>query len=148
MSFNTTGLELVSKYEAISCEKVTDTVKITLALQNVRGNLAQFLNVSVSDSTWSQVHSLLINYFNNAAPVDTKGIYQFTSDTRTSTRKRIKGPQVVFSFKRRSHKAKERPSQRVKVNGPHVHGIRIKIELNVIKKVTKERMAKEKCFVR
>ena len=34
-------LELISKYEAISSEKITDTVKITLALQNVKGNLAQ-----------------------------------------------------------------------------------------------------------
>ena len=44
-------LELISKYEAISLEKISDTVKITLALQNVKGNLAQSLNVSISDST-------------------------------------------------------------------------------------------------
>ena len=55
-------LELISKYEAISSEKITDTVKITLALQNVKGNLAQSLNVSISDSTtWPQVHARLIN---------------------------------------------------------------------------------------
>ena len=56
-------LELISKYEAISSEKITDTVKITLALQNVKGNLAQSLNVSISDSTtWPQVHARLTNY--------------------------------------------------------------------------------------
>ena len=42
-------LELISRYEAISSDKITDTVKITLALQNVKGNLAQSLNVSISD---------------------------------------------------------------------------------------------------
>ena len=42
-------LELISKYETLSGEKITDRVKITLALQKVRGTLAQSLNVSVSD---------------------------------------------------------------------------------------------------
>ena len=73
-------LELISKYEANSSEKISDTVKITLALQNVKGNLAQSLNVSISDSTtWPQVHALLINYFNNAVPVDLKPIYLILS---------------------------------------------------------------------
>ena len=81
-------LELISKYEAsVSGEKVSDTIKITLALQNVRGNLAQSLNVSVSETaTWSQAHTLLFNYFNNAAPVETKGIY-ISSIIRTSKRR-------------------------------------------------------------
>ena len=42
-------LELISKYEALSGEKITDRVKITLALQNIRGNPAQSLNVNISD---------------------------------------------------------------------------------------------------
>ena len=58
-------------------------IKSTLALQSVKGNLAQSLNVSARDTTtWSQVHFFLINCFNSAAPADTRGIYQFTSDTR------------------------------------------------------------------
>ena len=70
-------LEVTSKHEILSGEKVSDTVKITLALQNVRSNLAQSPSVNVSETTtWSQVHVLLINY-NNAAPVETKGVYQF-----------------------------------------------------------------------
>ena len=61
-------------------EKISDTVKITLALQNVRGDLVQSLNVSVSESTtWSQAHDLLINHFNNAAPLENKIVYQFTN---------------------------------------------------------------------
>ena len=49
--------ELIPKYEALNSEKISDTVKITLALQNVRGNLAQSLNVSVSESTSSNISS-------------------------------------------------------------------------------------------
>ena len=73
--------ECIAKYEALSGEKVTDIVKIALPHQNVRGNLVQFLNVNVSDSTtWSQGHVLLINYFHCSmgVPQDTKGIYRFT----------------------------------------------------------------------
>ena len=85
-------LELISKYEAISSEKISDTVKITLALQNVKGNLAQSLNVSISDSTtWPQVHALLINYFNNAVPVDLKPIYQFDQSEKTEINSFKKG---------------------------------------------------------
>ena len=75
-------LELISKYEALNGEKVSDTIKITLALQNVRGNLAQSLNVSVSETTtWSHVHMLFssTNYSSNAAPVETKGMYQLNN---------------------------------------------------------------------
>ena len=70
------------KLPSVQWRKVTDTVKITFALQNVKGNFPRSLNVSVSNSiSWSQVHSFLINYFNNpAAPTDPRGIYQFTSD--------------------------------------------------------------------
>ena len=85
-------LELISKYEAISSEKITDTVKITLALQNVKGNLAQSLNVSISDSTTRpQVHALLINYFNNAVPVDLKPIYQLDQSEKTEINSFKKG---------------------------------------------------------
>ena len=85
-------LELISKYEAISSEKITDTVKITLALQNVKGNLVQALNVSINDSTtWPQAHALLINYFNNAVPVDLKPIYQFDQTEKTEINSLKKG---------------------------------------------------------
>ena len=87
-------LELISKYEAISSEKISDTAKITLALQNVKGNLTQSLNVSLSDSTtWPQVHALRINYFNNAVSVDLKPIYQFdqTEETEINSFKKGKG---------------------------------------------------------
>ena len=85
-------LEPISKYEAVSSEKISDTVKIALALQNVKGNLAQSLNVSVSDSTtWPQVHALLTNYFNNAVLVDLKPIYQFDQSEKTEINSFKKG---------------------------------------------------------
>ena len=74
------SMELTSKCEALSGGKVADKVKITLALQNVRDNFAQSLNIRVIDSSmWSQAQSLRVNYFNSAAPVDTKRDYQFTN---------------------------------------------------------------------
>ena len=104
-------LELISKYEAISSEKISDTVKITLALQNVKGNLAQSLNVSISDSTtWPQVHALLINYFNNAVPVDLKPIYQFDQSEKTEINLFKKG-------KGKGHKSKGQKEKDQK--GPH-----------------------------
>ena len=94
------GLELISKYVAISSEKITDTVKITLALQNVKGTLAQSLNVSISDSTtWPQVHALLINYFNNAVPVNLKPIYQFDQSEKTEINSFKKGKAKVKNQK-------------------------------------------------
>ena len=152
-------LELISKYEAISSEKITDTVKITLALQNVKGNLAQSLNVSISDSTtWPQVHALLINYFNNAVPVDLKPIYQFDQSEKTEINsfkvvknqkgkkeKDQKGPHH-FRIPRANQNAKERPSQKAKVNGPLGHGDKIsRMPIRVrAKKVKKDRrVAKE-----
>ena len=103
-------LELISKYEAISSEKISDTVKITLALQNVKGNLAQSLNVSFSDSTtWPQVHAFLINYFNNAVPVELKPIYQFdqTEKTEITTHSR------KVKAKVKNQKVKKAKDQRV-----------------------------------
>ena len=156
-------LELISKYEAISSEKISDTVKITLALQNVKKNLAQSLNVSISDSTtWPQVHALLINYFNNAVPVDLKPIYQFDQSEKTEINsfkkgkgkgqkskglkgKGSKGPRH-FRIPRVSQKAKARPSQRVKVNGLLGHGVKIsRMPIGIkIRKVKKDqRAAKE-----
>ena len=65
---------------------------MTLALQNAKGNLAQSLNVSISDSTtWPQVHALLINRFNNAVPVDLKPIYQFDQSEKTKINSLKKG---------------------------------------------------------
>ena len=111
----------------------------------VRGNLPQSLNISISDSTtWPQAHSLLTNCFNNAAPVDTKCIYQFTNiDTREEINsfekgkgkgRKAKGPQKVkgskgsssgFRCQKVSQKVKARPSQRERISGPFGHGIKV-----------------------
>ena len=57
-----------------------------------RGTLLSPLNVSISDSTtWPQVHALLINYFNNAVPVDLKPIYQFGQSEKTEINSFKKG---------------------------------------------------------
>ena len=71
-------LKLISKYESPNSEKIASSIKITLALQNVRGPLANALSFSINDkSTWNDIHELLINYFNNNnSPADTKEIYQ------------------------------------------------------------------------
>ena len=104
-------LELISKYEAISSEKISDTVKITLALQNVKGNLAQSFNVSINYSkTWPEVHALLINYFNNAVPVVLKPIYQFDQSEQTE----------INSFKKGKGKGQKSKGQKGKGSkGPH-----------------------------
>ena len=103
-------LELISKYEAVNSEKISDTVKITLALQNVKGNLAQSLNVSISDSpTWPQVHVLLINYFNNEVPVDLKPMYQFDQSEKTEINSFKKG-----KGKGKGQKSKGQKWQRIK----------------------------------
>ena len=156
-------LELISKYEAISSEKISDTVKITLALQNVKGNLAQSLNVSISDSTtWPQVHALLINYFNNAVLVTSSPSISSISRRRPRSipsrkakakvrnqkdrkAKDQKGPHH-FRIQKGSKKAEARPSQKAKVNGPLGHGVKIsRIPIGVkAKKVKKgQRAAKE-----
>ena len=142
MSLSSTIIGVPSKYEAISSEKISDTVKITLALQNVKGNLAQSLNVSISDSaTWPQVHALLINYFNNAVPVDLKPIYQFDQSEKTEinsfkkgkgkgqkskgqNEKDQKGPRHL-RIPKESQKAEERPSQKARANGLLGHGVKI-----------------------
>ena len=78
-------LELISKYESLSSEKIASSIKITLALQNVRGPLANALSLSINEkSTWSEIHNLLINYFNNNIPSDTKEIYQFDINGKVS----------------------------------------------------------------
>ena len=70
-------LQLISNYEAHIDEKITDTMRPPLALQNVKGSLAQSLKASVSDSTaWSAVHSLLINYSITQPHQDTRAFYQ------------------------------------------------------------------------
>ena len=71
-------LELISKYESLSSEKIAPSIKIILALQNVRGPLANALSLSITEkSTWNDIHNLLINYFNNSITSDSKEIYQF-----------------------------------------------------------------------
>ena len=116
------------KCESISSEKISDTVKITMALQHVRGNLALSLNVSVSESTtWIQVRNLLINYFNNAAPVENRSIYQFNNPDKNDEINYVKkgegkgqkskgpqkgkdqkGPQAILSLRALSQKERER----------------------------------------
>ena len=53
-------LELISKYEAINGENVTDKRKITLALQNVRGNLAQPLTCQCQRATSLNGHKFIL----------------------------------------------------------------------------------------
>ena len=78
-------LELISKYESLSSEKIAPSIKITLALQNVRGPLANALSLSITEkSTWNDIHSLLINYFNNSITTDSKEIYQFDISGKVS----------------------------------------------------------------
>ena len=64
-------MELISKYEALSGEKTTDAVTHTLTHQKDRSNLAQSLNISVSDTnTRSQGHSphQLLQQFQQCSP--------------------------------------------------------------------------------
>ena len=130
---------------------MSDTIKITLALQNLRSNLARFLSVSVSKTTtWIQVNALLISYFNNAAFVETKAIYQLNNTDKKEEvnfvkkgkgkGQKSKGPHKGKGSKRTSSsfqpqngqsKAKERPSQKAKVNGPLGHGITIKTRIRI-----------------
>ena len=42
-------LELISKYKSLSSEKIASSIKITLALQNVRGALANALSLSITE---------------------------------------------------------------------------------------------------
>ena len=78
-------LERISKYESLSSEKIASNIKITLALQNVRGPLANALSLSITEkSTWNDIHNPLINYFDNNIPSDTKEIYQFDVNGKVS----------------------------------------------------------------
>ena len=78
-------LELISKYESLSSEKIASNIKINFALQNVRGLLANALSFSITEkSTWNDIHNLLINYFNNSISSDTKEIYQFDISGKVS----------------------------------------------------------------
>ena len=80
-------LELVSKYQSHSSEKIASSIKITLALQNVRGPLATSLSLSINEkSTWSEIHNLLIKYFNNSIPSESKGSISSTSPAWCSRR--------------------------------------------------------------
>ena len=72
-------------------EKIVSSIKITLALQNVCGPLANALSLRVYEkSTWNDTHTLLINYFNNSIPSDSKEIYQFDISGKVS-RGEVKG---------------------------------------------------------
>ena len=78
-------LELISKYESRSSEKIAPSIKITLALQNVRSPLANALSLSITEkSTWNDIHNLLINYFNNSITSDSKEIFQFDISGKVS----------------------------------------------------------------
>ena len=120
-------------------KKVAHIVKITLALQNVRSNLAQSLNVSVSDSrTWSQAHVCFINYFNNATPHNTKGVYQFTSNDKK---------EEIEYVKKGKGRGQNQKGHKKYHKGPHI----IQKETGInrgIKRVTKEKMEKERTSAR
>ena len=77
-------LELIRKYESLSSEKIASNIKITLAFQNVRGPLANVLSLNNEKSTWNDIHTLLIKYFNNSIPTDSKEIYQFDVSGKVS----------------------------------------------------------------
>ena len=78
-------LEFISKYVSLSSEKLASSIEITLALQNVRGPLANALSLSINEKpTCNDTHNLLINYFNNSIPSDTKRIYQFDINVKVS----------------------------------------------------------------
>ena len=98
-------LELISKYESLSSEKIASSIKITLALQNVRGPLANALSLSITEkSTWNDIHNLLISYFNNSIPSDTKEIYQFDISGKVSKEDSVS--QVGKKGKGKSKKSK------------------------------------------
>ena len=128
------------------------SVIITLALQYVRGNLVQFLKVSVHGSTiWSQVHCLPINRFNNTA-LRTEKVSRMAKEEVKNQEglKKRKDQKGLHILTKEGQKARGRPCQKEKVNGPLGHGIRIRNAINkVIKKVTKEwiRKGKVKCQV-
>ena len=98
-------LELISKYESLSSEKIASSIKITLALQNVRGPLANALSLSITEkSTWNDIHNLLINYFNNSITTDSKEIYQFDISGKVSKEDSVN--QVGKKGKGKSKKSK------------------------------------------
>ena len=98
-------LELISKYESLSSEKIAPSIKITLALQNVRGPLANALSLSITEkSTWNDIHNLLINYFNNSITTDSKEIYQFDISGKVSKEDSVN--QVGKKGKGKSKKSK------------------------------------------
>ena len=133
--------ELISKYESLSSENMALSIKITLALQNVRGPLGNALTFSINEkSTWNEIHTLLINYFNNSMPSDSKEIDQFDISGKVTKQDSVN--QVAKKGKGKSKRPKgqgsqrdnqkERPSQKGKVNGPHGqvnlgHGIKVKV---------------------
>ena len=98
-------LELISKYESLNPEKIASSIKITLALQNVRGPFANALSLSINEkSAWNEIHTLLINYFNNNTPSDTKEIYQFDISGKVSKEDSVN--QVGKKGKGKSKKSK------------------------------------------
>ena len=159
-------LELISKYESLSSEKIAPSIKITLALQNVRGPLANALSLSIIEkSTWSDIHGLLINYFNNSITTDSKEIYQFDISGKVSKEdsvnqvgkrekenqrsqrvsRKVKVPLRISLRKERGRRdnQKGKQNQKEKVNGPHGqvnlgHGIRIRVKVKVEKAKEKD----------
>ena len=130
-----------------------------LALQNVRGPLANALSLSINKkSTWYDIHTLLINYFNNNISTDSKEIYQFDISGKVSKEDSVN--QLGKKGKAKSQKSKGqskgkgssqnqhqnkgkgnrrdnqkgKPNQKEKVNGPHGqvnlgHGIKVKVKV-------------------
>ena len=53
-------LELISKYESLSSEKIAPSIKITLALQNVRGSLANALQMPYHSASLRSQHGMTL----------------------------------------------------------------------------------------
>ena len=88
-----------------SASMSASSIKITLALQNVRGPLANALSLSINEkSTLNDIHNLLINYFNNSIPSETKEIYQFDISGKVSKEDSVN--QVGKKGKGKSKKSK------------------------------------------
>ena len=167
MSFSKTitgwsRMERISKYEALNGEKITDTVKITLALQNVRGNLApsalrghKFILFSSTTST-TQPPLRLKTSIGSRMSIRRRMMFFKTGKGKgqepkgPQKGKGSKDPQAISSLRRANRKGEERPSRKAKVNEPLGAGIKAKVGIRsrVIKRATKVKMEKARSLVK
>ena len=88
----------------------------------------------VSDSvttTWSQVHTLLVNYFRNSAPQDTQAIYQFNSTDKKEEISDFKTGKVKRQGRENLRKEKDQ-------KGPHVGSTEGQIKMQWEDQVNKQ----------